>query len=332
MGAHTGVRPTGNTSLKHQLFFNLNDYVNNPAQTFNWQTATGEHPKLGDVHEGGARSMVWSPNGKRMLLAGSNQDTIFEFKCTTPWDLTTMSLTPHYAKFDGSASAPFGNANTNLQGMHFRAGGRYLIVSTTRFDQGWWMMKLNRRFSLSKGYEIVSPRNSILGEGFGQNRGIRNQYFAGGEDIHWSDDGRYVIYLADNSFMYQAEVKNPFSFDSADVVSKQRRNLFFSPPSSRLTGDSDRGRGIFVNRAGTQIFTTAQNSDNISRYTLTTPWDITTIVGDSADQVRRPPTMSVEPAAPLFHGNNEAITFSPDGKYFMAISRTRKVVWRWDKQ
>jgi WD40 repeat protein len=311
MGAHTGVRPTGNTPLKHQLFFNLNDYVNNAAQIFNWQTATASHPVLGNVSEGGIRSMVWSPNGKIMLAAGSNQDTIFEFKCTTPWDLTTMSLTPHYAKFDGSADAPFGSSSTNLQAMHFTSDGRFLLCATTRFDEGWWTMKLNKRFSLRKGYELISPVNRFVSKtGFGQNRGIRNQYGAGGEDMHWSDNGRYVIYLGDNSFIYQAEVK---------------------PPSSRLTGDSGRGRGIFVNPNGTQIFVTEMLTDNISRYTLTTPWDINTIVGDSADQTRHTPLL-------FFDGVNnsmdnlEALTFSPDGKYMMLISRSRKRVWRWDKQ
>ena len=268
------------------------------------------------------RSMVWSPNGKTMLMGGSNQDTIFEFKCATSWDLTTMSLTPYYAKFDGSAGTPFGTSDTNLQGMHFTADGRFLLVSITRFSEGWWRMKLNKRFSLRKGYEIVSN---------GQDLGIRNQYDKGGEDMHWSDDGRYVIYLGDNSFLYQAELKRPFSLDSSDVVSKQRRNLFFKPPSSRATGDSDRGRGIFVNRTGTQIFTIAQDTDRFSRYTLTTPWNINTIIGDSADQSRRSPFYSYNGAS-NFMGNNEAMTFSPDGKYFMAVSRNRKVVWRWDKQ
>ena len=72
-------------------------------------------------------------------------------------------------------------------------------------------------------------------------------------------------------------------------------------------------------------------SDNFYRYTLTTPWNINTIVGDSADQTRRSPFYTFNAVSNSMF-NNEAITFSPDGKYLIALSRQRKRVWRWDKQ
>ena len=187
--------------------------------------------------------IYFSPDGTRMYVTGSTGDDVNQYTLSTAWDVTT-------ATFVG-VSATIGE--TAPTGVFFKSDGTVMYITGSTNDTV-------REFSVSSAWNVSTIAF------------VRDFSFAAQDstpqDIWFRADGfkMYMVGSA-NDRVYEYDLATAWNVSTATFVQ------FFSVAAQETAPVS-----IDFSSDGTRMYVLGATGLDINRYTLSTPWNISTAV------------------------------------------------------
>ena len=187
------------------------------------------------------RAIVFKPDGTKMFILGTGGDRVDEFALSTPWDISTASLTV--------TSDSVGAQEGNAMGMHFAKDGKTFYITGTSSDRvdafgletAWDVTNIKPKL----GYVLLTTTNT--------------------QAVEISPDGTNMYVCGTNTdAVYQYELSDPHNVYSGTFVRSLSVSIYGLNPN-----------GIRFKPDGTK-FLVSNATNGIYAYDLTTPWDIST--------------------------------------------------------
>ena len=197
----------------------------------------------------GLRQINFKPDGKIMYVTNREKDTTSEvdsvkqYSLSTPFDISTATLT---------SSTTLTNID-KPHAIHFKTDGKVMYV----VDNGSLTIE---QYNLTTAWDtstLVHDDNFTISDE-SQLRSLAFKY-----------DGT-KMYVTGN----ETEVIQQFTLSTPWDVTSATKD---STESSALTGKENNPRSIQFNSDGTIFYIGGNGSDSIHKYTLSTPWDVSTL-------------------------------------------------------
>ncbi len=197
----------------------------------------------------GLRQINFKPDGKIMYVTNrenddtSEVDSVKQYSLSTPFDISTATL---------SSSTTLTNID-KPHAIHFKPDGKVMYV----VDNGSLTIE---QYNLTTAWDtstLVHDDNFTISD--------ENQL----RSLAFKYDGT-KMYVTGN----ETEVIQQFTLSTAWDVASATKD---STESSALTGKEDNPRSIQFNSDGTIFYIGGNGSDSIHKYTLSTPWDVSTL-------------------------------------------------------
>jgi len=197
----------------------------------------------------GLRQINFKPDGKIMYVTNREKDTtsavdsVKQYSLSTPFDISTATLT---------SSTTLTNID-KPHAIHFKTDGKVMYV----VDNGSLTIE---QYNLTTAWDtstLVHDDNFTISD---------------------EDQLRSLAFKYDGTKMYvtgnETEVIQQFTLSTPWDVTSATKD---STESSALTGKEDNPRSIQFNSDGTIFYIGGNGSDSIHKYTLSTPWDVSTL-------------------------------------------------------
>ena len=197
----------------------------------------------------GLRQINFKPDGKIMYVTNREKDTTSEvdsvkqYSLSTPFDISTATLT---------SSTTLTNID-KPHAIHFKSDGKVMYV----VDNGSLTIE---QYNLTTAWDtstLVYDDNFTISD---------------------EDQLRSLAFKYDGTKMYvtgnETEVIQQFTLSTPWDVTSATKD---STESSALTGKENNPRSIQFNSDGTIFYIGGNGSDSIHKYTLSTPWDVSTL-------------------------------------------------------
>ncbi len=197
----------------------------------------------------GLRQINFKPDGTIMYVTNrenddvSEVDSVIQYSLSTPFDISTATLT---------SSTRLTNID-KPHAIHFKPDGKVMYV----VDNGSLTIE---QYNLTTAWDsstLVHDDNFTISDE-SQLRALAFKY-----------DGT-KMYVTGN----ETEVIQQFTLSTPWDVASATKD---STESSALTGKEDNPRSIQFNSDGTIFYIGGNGSDSIHKYTLSTPWDVSTL-------------------------------------------------------
>jgi len=197
----------------------------------------------------GLRQINFKPDGKIMYVTNREKDTTSEvdsvkqYSLSTPFDISTATL---------SSSTTLTNID-KPHAIHFKTDGKVMYV----VDNGSLTIE---QYNLTTAWDtstLVHDDNFAISDE-NQLRSLAFKY----------DGTRMYVTGNETEVIQQFTLSTPWDVTSATKDSTE---------SSALTGKEDNPRSIQFNSDGTIFYIGGNGSDSIHKYTLSTPWDVSTL-------------------------------------------------------
>ncbi len=197
----------------------------------------------------GLRQINFKPDGKIMYVTNREKDTtsavdsVKQYSLSTPFDISTATLT---------SSTTLTNID-KPHAIHFKTDGKVMYV----VDNGSLTIE---QYNLTTAWDtstLVYDDNFTISD---------------------EDQLRSLAFKYDGTKMYvtgnETEVIQQFTLSTPWDVTSATKD---STESSALTGKENNPRSIQFNSDGTIFYIGGNGSDSIHKYTLSTPWDVSTL-------------------------------------------------------
>ena len=196
------------------------------------------------TQENSPQAFAFSYDGTKMYVGGGQNNTVYQYTLSTAWDLSTAS----YA----SKSFSYSGQETGAQDIAFKTDGTKMFIIGTSGDDvneytlstAWDVSTASFVDSFSVSAQETSPQGVTFNPG---------------------GDKMYVTGNA-NDAVFQYTLSTAWDVSSASYASK----------SLSVGTEEGEPRGVEFNSDGTQLFITGSVNDKVSRYDLTTAYDLST--------------------------------------------------------
>jgi sugar lactone lactonase YvrE len=185
----------------------------------------------------GPRGIFWKPDGTVFYVVASSDDNIYQYNCSTAWDVSTAS----YA----SISYDLTNESTGAGGIKWKPNGRSFFVT---FDGD----------NTVKKYQVTTQWDVSTAVHSSDELSTTTQDSAP-KDVYIESQGKRVFVLGGtNNTVYQYTSTYPYSFSSTGV----------NAPTFSFTAEETTANAIFFNNTGTKMYAVGETSDAIYEYPL----------------------------------------------------------------
>ncbi len=224
------------------------DPSHNPLSGFDVATASFTVGDLHDVssQETSPEGLAFSPDGGNMFVVGPDSDAVHRYSLSTPWDITTVSYTTgNYHNVTSQEIAPYDLA--------FSPDGRKMFVVGFS-NKEVYQYDLATPWDISTAsygdasYSVSAQEN--LPEGLAFSPDGTNMFVVG-----WTSDS-----------VYQYALSTPWDITTASYTGN----------SLDIQDQEEDPEGLAFSPDGRIMFVAGSNNDAVHRYSLSTPWDITT--------------------------------------------------------
>jgi DNA-binding beta-propeller fold protein YncE len=171
--------------------------------------------------------------------------TIFQYECTTPWDLSTITYS--------SKSLVVGDYDVNCNGIAISDDGTRLFFTGYNGDTIW-------SCTLSTPYDLATATVDV------------KKFYVGTQDAtprtpFFGDTGTKMYTMgATNDRVYQYNLTTAWDVTTAS----------YSNNSLLVTSQEPTPLGLFFGDSGTKLYVVGTTNDTVYQYSLTTAWDIST--------------------------------------------------------
>jgi DNA-binding beta-propeller fold protein YncE len=239
------------------------------------------------------RESYFKPDGTKVWMIGANNDTIFEYNLTTPWDISTLTYANKSLKIEKTGEI-------DPMGLYFSPDGKNMYFCGTVMDRVW-------RYRLSTPWDISTATIRRQSSYFiDQNEDLLS---SGITDFDISSLGHKLYAISSTGQVYEYDLTTPWKVESLSYTGR----LYNTYSSDAFNASNS----LKFSPDGTKYYTSTGNTYKIAEYTLTTPWDITSSVYSGAL------TTAGE------HYNPLGLEFSHDGTR-MYLGAGFGVVWEYE--
>jgi len=184
-----------------------------------------------------------------MYMCGYATNDIFEYSLTTPWDVTTATYTGKQFDFVSTNGGTTEGMYISPDGVECYAIGRGSDrISRYRFSTPWDVSTLSHSQSLNIGSTESNP-----------------------QAVHFKYDGTIMYFFGlTQDTIYQVPLTTPWDID----VSNQ--GTITSQLIVDLSSDITSAQGMSLSQDGTTMFLIGYTSERITKFTLSTPYDVRT--------------------------------------------------------
>lgn len=171
--------------------------------------------------------------------------TIFQYECSTPWDLSTITYS--------SKSLVVGDWELNCNGIAISDDGTRLFFTGYGGDTVW-------SCTLSTPYDLATATVDV------------KKFYVGGQDTtpntpFFGDSGTKMYVMgAANDRVYQYNLATAWDVTTASYTGN----------SLLVTAQEATPQGLFFGDSGTKLYVVGTTTDTVYQYTLSTAWDIST--------------------------------------------------------
>ena len=188
------------------------------------------------------KGISFNANGTKMFVVGQTNDSVYEYALTTAYDVSTASH---------SQSFSVASQDANPRGIAFNTAG------TKMFVVGYAESRVNE-YALATGFDVSTAS-------FSQFFSVASQDSTP-QGIAFNTDGTKMFVVGNTGdSVYEYSLTTGFNVSTASFVDS------FSV-SSEETGPF----GVAFNSNGTRMFISGTTPDEVSEYTLTTGFDVST--------------------------------------------------------
>lgn len=333
-----GIQHTPNGSTMYVTGSTL-DTVHQMTLGTPWVTNTAVYPianlhKTATLTEITGTAMRFSANGAFLYVVGTTNDTVQKYTLSTPWDISTATITQSYI-----VNSVNGGSVTDPACVDVSVDGYSLYVGTASTLLQYRMTTPHDLSTISAPRTLVSAQDASVSEMRFSADGTK-MYVVGPtttqrvlqttltqayrpstagswtsvtvtedtsmQGLYFSDDGTKMYLLGvTNDTVYQYTLATAWDVTTASYASK----------SLLISGQEITATSIIFGDSGTKMYLVGTTSDNIRQYTLGTAWDISTATYASK-------TLSVL-AQDTTSG---AIFFKPDGTRVFMVGTTGDIV------
>lgn len=194
--------------------------------------------------------VTFSPDGTKMFISGSAQDTIQRFDLNEPWDTSTAYFVQASPVLEGTVPADVFITNEGIDFFVIESGldRLYRYQATTAYD----LTTLTLISSVSVLTQEATPTASFF-----------------------SPDGLNMYVLGSSSDrVHQYTLSTAWDITTAVIV----RNF-------SVAADEAVPTGLYFTNDGLTMFICGTSGDDINKYVLSTAWDISTAILDSVSPV-----------------------------------------------
>lgn len=238
------------------------------------------------------RALEFNRDGTKLFLAGQQNDSVYEYDLTTPFDIFTLSEVQSTVIIPSSDTIP--------AGITFINDGTRLFVTGSDNDR-LYAYDLTTPFDISTTSIVEEPPS--IGYDLNNLSAVQVTKSVATEDgnprdIIFNNDGTKIFTCGStNDSIYEYNLSTAYDLNSLSVVQVTKS----------VASEDTFPRGIAFNDDGTKIFMVGSTNTSIYEYNLSTAYDISTL---SAVQVTK--SIGLEDTSP------NDITFNNDGtKIFM---------------
>nr|AKH48451.1 hypothetical protein TM1040_1655 [uncultured marine virus] len=195
--------------------------------------------------ESAPAALAFSSDGTKCYVVGQSSDTVYQYTLSTAWDILTGSYASKSMDVSGETGIP--------TGLQFSSDGTKCYVMDATNDTA-------RQYTLSTAWDISTGSYAT------KSMDVSGQE-SGPAGLRISSDGTkcYVVGGA-NDTVYQYTLSTAWDISTGSYASKSM------DVSGKLAFPSD----LAFNAAGTECYVVGSTNDSVYRYTLSTPWDIST--------------------------------------------------------
>jgi len=281
----------------------------------------------------------FNDDGTKLYIIGSNTDAIYQYTCSTAWDLTTAFYT--------GKSFSVATQENNPQGLFFKSDGtKFYIVgqqnnTVYQYSCGTaW--DISTAFYERKAFSITSqdalPRGLFFksdGTALYIVGGTNNRIFQYSCATAWdvsttsydnksflvsSQDsvGTTLFFKPDGTKFYITGTTNDNVYQYSCATAWDISTGSYDNKICRLSGIEGTANGLFFKSDGTKLYVIGSTGNTAIEFTLSTAWDVSTNNG----------------AGGVFYvGGQEltqqGITFKPDGTTFYIVGTSNKTIYQY---
>jgi sugar lactone lactonase YvrE len=284
-------------------------------------------------------ALFFKSDGTKFYIIGQTNRTVYQYTCSTAWDVSTASYDS--VSFSVSAQEP------NPFGLFFKSDGTkfYIVGSENRtvyqyscatawdVSTGSYDTKYCRLSSIEGGpnglcFKSDGTRLYVIGVDLDSvieftlstawdvstNNGAGGVFYVGGQDtlpqeVFFKPDGtKFYIVGTTNDTVYQYSCSTAWDVSTASYDSK----------SFSVTTQEGNPFGLFFKDDGTKFYVVGSVTDTVFQYSCSTAWDVSTASYDSKSF-----SVTTQETIPT------ALFFKSDGTKFYVMGQTNITVYQY---
>jgi len=227
----------------------LNDNVYEYDLSTAWDVSTASYSQSFSVatEDGVSLGLFFKPDGTKMYVSGSTNDSIYEYTLSTAWDISTASYSQSY-NVSTQESTP--------NGVFFKSDGTVMYVVGSSNDQVY-------QYSLSTAWDVSTAT-------YVQSFSVSFVGLYGPAGLSFKSDGT-KMYVIGNSSDGVFEFSLSTAWDISTASFTYPSTDYFSVAAQEILPT-----GIFFKPDGTKMYVLGYSGDNVNEYSLSTAWQIST--------------------------------------------------------
>ena len=189
-------------------------------------------------------------DGTKFYILGDTNNTIYQYSCSTAWDVSTASY--------DSKSFSVATQETSPAGLFFKADGtKFYVVGTVNFTV--------YQYSCSTAWDVSTASYDSKLFSVGSQEATPNGLF------FKSDGAKFYIVGSTNDTVYQYSCSTAWDVSTASYDSK----------SFSVSAQDGGPSGLFFKSDGTKFYISGTNNLSIYQYSCNTAWDLSTASYDN---------------------------------------------------
>jgi len=209
-----------------------------------------------NLQETNPTDLTFGSNGTKLYVIGSTGDTVYQYTCSTAWDINTAVF--NYNSSGAYGRARVGTQETNPRGLFFKSDGTVLYIVGSTNDTIY-------QYSCATAWDISTASYSTKSFSVAAQDASPFQLF-------FKPDGlKFYIVGNTNDTVYQYSCATAWDVSTGSYDSK----------SFSVNTQESNPEGLFFKSDGTKFYIVGSSSNTVYQYSCATAWDVSTGSYDS---------------------------------------------------
>jgi sugar lactone lactonase YvrE len=240
----------GSNGTKMYMIDRVSDAILQYTLSSAWDVSTASYDSKSYTisEDTSPNSMFFKSDGTKMYVIGDQNNTVYQYTLSTPWDVSTASYDSKSFDVTSEGVTPFH--------MYMNSSGTKMFILQTS--------NVIFQYTLSTPYDVsTASYDSISYDTSSQDSNSRGLFFK-------SDGSKMFVLGNTTDSVYQYTVSIAWNLES---VAYGGRSFTIDPHDTFPAG-------LFIKSDGTKLYFAGDLSNTVYQYTLSTPYDVSTALYD----------------------------------------------------